>query len=336
MSKVLRRKKLKKRRILKSISLAGLAVVIGAAGIFAFAPIGASASTPPTTTSGLGLDPKNDPVIYTTESGLEIKWGNAAPSGDMKEGQYIGYPYFTMGNYNGTPVNWILIGRASDTNVTYEKIETFLFDEWQSSTYESNNRNYFFNNIFETFSPAGALIESIIASRTYIKDFVQIAFSQVVEDPNIPNGCFLAFSEYVMGTCAGNHTYTNTTLKTNMDAMPTTLGISEDQMKLVQTVDVYCTNNDYNKTWITCTGLQFFPLPCRSTSEDFYIYNYLDTTLAIGYDISTKAATSYYSMSGCGSYSWDWGGYTINTSGGVTNVRSNVVSGIRPACVLKI
>ena len=57
----------------------------------------------------LNLDPKTDETIYTTESGIEIKSHNVT-------GQTVGnsqVQYFSLGSYNGTPVNWIILASGS-------------------------------------------------------------------------------------------------------------------------------------------------------------------------------------------------------------------------------
>ncbi|MBO5309867.1 MAG: hypothetical protein J6A98_01530 [Clostridia bacterium] len=53
----------------------------------------------------LGLDPENDPVVYTTDYGLEIKYANALTNTNL-----AGYTYFTLGEYDGTPVTWVILG----------------------------------------------------------------------------------------------------------------------------------------------------------------------------------------------------------------------------------
>ena len=63
------------------------------------------------TSSGLGLDPKNDPVVYTTESGLEIKMSNAdkfsgsvtttTNTGTTYTQDLTSFYYFTMGTFSG-------------------------------------------------------------------------------------------------------------------------------------------------------------------------------------------------------------------------------------------
>ena len=114
--------KTKKSKFLKAFGFSSLALLMGIAGTMAFAPLGATPSVAGASTvdqintkadgenikyapSALGLDPENDPVIYTTESGLELKShyiSNATPVSKVQ--------YFTLGSYNGTPVNWLIVG----------------------------------------------------------------------------------------------------------------------------------------------------------------------------------------------------------------------------------
>ena len=135
-------------------------------------------SSPPTSSSGvqvnpspLGLDPENDPVIYTTESGLEIKYGGLDIEGTLESGELKGYPYFTMGTYGGYAVNWVIIGRATDVtqNFHIDGVETVLFSNWKTNSMRRLS-NYFMNNIFETTSPAGSAINSTTESKSYIVD----------------------------------------------------------------------------------------------------------------------------------------------------------------------
>ena len=232
MSKDLRRKRVKQRKILKKLTLAGLAVVIGAAGIFAFAPIGASASEPSaTTTSGLGLDPKNDPVVYTTESGLEIRMsGTNQYTGTVTTTTNRGYTYtqdltsfyyFTMGTYSGTiytaasgsktanyvvsnePINWIILGLGENTAYFLDEVAKNLFSTWKDNNISYANSNgasgsYFFSDIYETYSPAGQLIDSVVSAKTYIMDKVK---ASIPIDPadEIPEGCMLVLSEKLLG-----------------------------------------------------------------------------------------------------------------------------------------
>ena len=215
---------MKKRKIFKTLALSSLAVVMAAGGIFAFAPIGASASTPPpTTTTGLGLDPKNDPVVYTTESGLEIRMSNANKlSGTTTTTTNTGYTYtqdlssfyyFTMGTFSGTiytaktktdtytvtnePVNWIILGLGSHTNAFVESVSNYLFSTIKNNDYLFSNGEYYFDNQHETFSPAGQLIDSTISAKTYIMGKVK---DSIVVNTDIPKGCMLVLSEKLLGS----------------------------------------------------------------------------------------------------------------------------------------
>lgn len=56
----------------------------------------------------LNLDPATDETIYTTDNGIEIKSHNVSATGTATSIQY-----FTLGAYNGTPVNWLIVGASS-------------------------------------------------------------------------------------------------------------------------------------------------------------------------------------------------------------------------------
>lgn len=54
------------------------------------------------------LDPESDKTIFTTESGFEIKSHNVA--GQTLANSKV--QYFTLGSYNGTPLNWIILATS--------------------------------------------------------------------------------------------------------------------------------------------------------------------------------------------------------------------------------
>ena len=175
---------------------------MAAAGIFAFAPIGASASTPPpTTTTGLGLDPKNDPTVYTTQQGLEIKKSNGYISGSVttttnRGTNYTqdlsGFYYFTMGTFSGTiytaktktdtytvtnePVNWLIIGRG----------EFNFYDD----------------------TPAGSDIQNDINNQEIALQgcYLPLSMSSIPQNEEIPQNSFLVLSEKLLGQMYFNST----------------------------------------------------------------------------------------------------------------------------------
>ena len=83
---------------------------------------------------GLGLDPENDPIVATTDWGLDIKFhaageyqgaghlpGQKASNGNVSTAALKGYCYFTGGNYDGvTGLKWVIIG-YSPTIITSTK-----------------------------------------------------------------------------------------------------------------------------------------------------------------------------------------------------------------------
>ena len=226
---------MKKSKFLKPFSFTSLALLMGIAGTMAFAPLGASQSVAGASEmvdqintkadgenikyapSALGLDPENDPVIYTTESGLEIKYGGESVSDKVASGPLAGYPYFTMGTYNGYAVNWVIIGRNTNDTVFTSAISAHLYSTWKtnnnvsSATYATKGY-YFFNNTYETTTPAGNAINGVVPSKSYVADVTK-ATKSVVANAEVPSGCVLAISECCLGysyfncTSAASSTY---------------------------------------------------------------------------------------------------------------------------------
>ena len=219
---------MKKSKLLKSFGFANLAIFMGATGIFAFAPLGASSSVASANEmvdqintkadgenikyapSALGLDPKNDPVIYTTESGLEIKFGGIDVEFSLASGALTGYPYFTMGTYGGYAVNWVIIGRNSDVTALYTEIESYLFSVWKANELNTFGQ-YFFNSQYENLTPAGTSINQDVQTKAYVTDNETISLTKknIVTNDEIPSGCVLVISECNLGTSVFNATASN-------------------------------------------------------------------------------------------------------------------------------
>ena len=211
---------MKKRKIFKKITLAGLAACMFCLPILAgCAPAEMLPQNPePGQNFDLGLNPETDPVVYTTASGLQIKKSNAAISNTATVTTNIGYTYtqdlrhfyyFTMGAFSGTiytgetltstytvtnePVNWLIIGRGPGFN-------------------------------FESATPAGSAIQGEVGKQ-------EIAFSNsmyecmdlssIPEHSDIPKGCFLVLSEKLLGQMyfnssgSGNYTLWTTNVISN-------------------------------------------------------------------------------------------------------------------------
>ncbi|MBR2433335.1 MAG: hypothetical protein IKB21_01860, partial [Clostridia bacterium] len=117
---------MKSKKITKIIGAGGLAIIM-CAGVLCGTLIGPMNSTSATTSGAtsasnsgdpaalaqspdraLKLNPQTDETIFTTETGIEIKSHNLSASGSESSIQY-----FTLGAYNGTPVNWLIVGTSN-------------------------------------------------------------------------------------------------------------------------------------------------------------------------------------------------------------------------------
>ena len=218
-----------KKNKFKVLGFASLALLMACTGTFVFAPLTTSAHEEPTTTTGLGLDPKNDPVVYTTESGLEIKMSNAnkfsgsvtttSNRGNKYSQDLSSFYYFTMGTFSGTiytaktqtdayevnnePVNWIILGVGSHSNAFVESVSNYLFSAIKNHDYLFEDGEYFFDNQHETFSPAGSLIDSTVNTKTYLMGKVK---DSIKVHTDIPKGCMLVLSEKLLGKMYFNST----------------------------------------------------------------------------------------------------------------------------------
>ena len=198
---------MKKSKLLKSLGFASLAVFMGATALFAFAPLNntsiaagglnVSANTE-NQTFDLGLRPDTDPVVYVTESGLEIKMSNASKfsetstfttnTGYSYTQNLTGFYYFTMGTFSGTiytakntsekftvtnePVNWIILGRGNG----------FQFSDTTPAGTSIKNEN--------------EKQEIGVANSLYLP----IALESIPEnEQDIPDNCFLVLSEKLLG-----------------------------------------------------------------------------------------------------------------------------------------
>ena len=167
---------------------------------------------------GLGLDPENDPVLGTTEGGLEIKFHAKSLTGLWDYNKFTstyltdkfagsgnfanltGYLYVTMGGYN-----WVVIGRNSSLNsisltTTYAQgtatpAEFVKFKDYSSSASMLNSQR-------ETSTPAGSSINSsnskqILNTVSGVTRTYSITLSSygAVGASEIPSGCVLCFCE---------------------------------------------------------------------------------------------------------------------------------------------
>ena len=366
-----------KRKILKAFGFGSLAVMMAVAGTFAFAPLGASPSLASASEisndintradgenikyapSPLGLDPENDPVIYTTESGLEIKFGGAfnyvangggnetmtASYPTLASGKPLsGYPYFTMGTYSGYAVNWVIIGKSTSitnsTTTTYDSLTN-----WQSKTGQAPTYKYFFDNTYEASTPAGSAIKSNntlsdLTARKLTTNYS--ALSSIPAKDEIQSDCVLCISETALGTTqyqlsSHSATYQGSNLQSYCSALYTsTLNLNATQKALIKAQNFttnYLTQNKGSMSTCSSSNQYFFSL--AASGEKFTISNYL-TTNAL-----RTIGSKYFLRSG--GATWTDIFYKVIESGAVSD--GDLITdmydcqqylSVRPACVVKI
>ena len=266
---------MKKSKLLKSLGFASLAVFMGAAGVLAFAPLNntpimSSGLNAQASTEGqnfdLGLRPDTDPVVYVTESGLQIKKSNGkhtsttittTNTGATYTQDITSFYYFTMGTFSGTihtgktttdtftvtnePVNWLIIGRG----------EFDFYDE----------------------TPAGNSIENDTNKQEFAvmnNLYLPLAMQSIPEGPDneIPDNCFLVLSEKLLGMIAFN--------STNMNIR----GVSNERYSTCYIMDTDgCWGSRYRYSSSTDTTLTTSWNTTNNTGGD--LYNYINSLMCV-------------------------------------------------------
>ena len=350
---------MKKSKLLKSIGFASLAILIGFGTTMAFAPLGASASVANASEmidqintkadgenikyapSALGLDPENDPVIYTTESGLEIKFGGITVNGTLTSGKLTGYPYITMGTYNSKAINWVIISKSNNIGTG---LDYYLFKTWLTKTGLTFSQ-YFSSNGYETSTPAGATIKTDVESKSYVADkpaVVLPAADLVPINTSLADNTVLALSETILAKSYWNTSSsgTPTTLQSSMTTIYNNSGLSSFVSN-----GTLVLNSTFSNT-VNSTTNYLFPLKkahaqiCVNAGMNFTGY-YTDGTndswWLYDYSRSTSSDTTYYHCWNIHTdgtiveraYYNNWGGNKW-ASGYTSN------HGVRPACVIKL
>ena len=188
---------MKKRKIFKKISLAGLAACMFCLPILAgCAP---AEMLPQNPTQGqnfdLGLNPETDPVVYTTASGLQIKKSGANISNTSTFANNAGYSftqdlkgfyYFTMGKVSGSYYTGVdLTTTATYTN---QKINWLIIGRGEMAVADS--------------TPAGSAIQGDAGKQEIAMGssiYENLNLSAIPENSEIPKGCFLVLSEKCIG-----------------------------------------------------------------------------------------------------------------------------------------
>ena len=356
-----------RKRLLKIFGASGLAIMMGAsvlcgvlitpmnsaqanAGATSASNKGALAALAQTADSaqsqGLITPKEDDPVIGTTESGLEIKYGNALT------GNLAGFPYFVT-NDGTTDYYWVIIGAHSKINGASLQ---FVPD---------NPENY-----LELNSPAGKaiakdnfLIWRMISERDDGSG-VSAGLAPVNPKSELSAGQILCLANTAVATAVKNNSasdwvsiigsigvslFHSTYDGTMATAFDNYLTAGSEQFGLgaissyIQTVSLTTTGVTYNTGVTTTTSShKIFTLSGIET-DTFYYLNYLTETQAStgatwwlrGGNSTTHDATisTQINMKKNGGY---YGQY-VNESGGISTASvSSSTAGYRPAFVLKL
>ncbi|MBQ2713383.1 MAG: hypothetical protein IJF22_00255 [Clostridia bacterium] len=343
----------KKNRLFKSLGIGAMAVFMGILTVLGTACTPTQTNTNPENgslasgnnmeavkpaPSPLGLDPKNDPIIYTTESGLEIKYGgisfNQSYAGSGLGG-LVGYPYITMGTYNNKSVNWIIIGRANNLSALDTSINTYIFSNWQSNQTILHYAKYFFENIYETTSPAGNAINNSIAQAAFA-DYATINLSKPTPDSEIDDDCVLALCETTLGTSSTSNNYNNGSLKTACDNLyKTNLNLSDEDKSFITSQSLK--NYYYGGGYSTCTQY-IFPMAAEAGYGEFALTTYFN--ISIGADNSFLASSvQWWTRTGATTGN-STGSRAVKTTGWIDGNNSSryatETNYIRPAMVVNL
>ena len=334
------------KKIFKKLAFMSLAVCMGALTLFGTACTptqGSQSPKPPTraemtTEQGLITLHKNDPTLYTTESGIEIKFGLSSLDIEtsLSTGNLQGFPYFTTSN-GTTTYTWVIIGQAEDKPLGASKPASFLFSNWTSLSEYYINKNYFSNNILDTTTPAGSAINSVSPSKSYVIDSTN--FGDLTTNEEIPMGCVLALVNNIITTTYWNSTWENSShwfastsnrihslckgYATN-DTFGFGTLLNSVQVSAVTQMGIYY---QWSNQTTAAANLKFFPL--GTTGNDNFVYSNYLTNAQIKLSSKVWGRTQYH----------EYATYYLDTNGSnqwmLTNTTSNT-AGVRPACVISL
>lgn len=308
----------------------GLAALLGAMALFGAActPNSAATSGPQGTQSAAGgsastgsstspfnLNPETDPVLFTTQSGIDIKFGGAT----VESGALTGYTYFQMGIYNNEPVNWVIIGYNGSTILPNQ-----LISQNMKAWYYNDCDNSYIDFLLNNSGPAGESILLDTNKAEIVKEMIFGTITKaVLNNTELNDGEYLCISEDILGTSifGSNNDYgdANCSLRIYLENLfNTNLGLTPSEKALFQP-----------KTLGTATTLNnAYLFPVADWDEPpFALNDYLNT-------YPLKAASAAYWLRNPDSGGWC---NVITTSGHTTYAGSDDnAQGVRPAFVMKL
>ncbi|MFQ6749226.1 MAG: hypothetical protein ACLRFR_00090, partial [Clostridia bacterium] len=290
----------------------------------------------------LELDPENDPVVYTTDYGLEIKWHMASPlpsSGTPSTTTVSSttWAYFTAGG-----CNWIIIGCSNKTDAITGNLNISGF--WAKGYYDNPNYyNFTFTSTAgiwpwlespDKTTPAGSAVYNDYMNKG--KDVVyNLNANSITQKSVFPNAAATDELEVneVLCLCSGNITtqqfHGSSNVYYSADGVSSSLRtyINDNIYPLVK--DLPIVPQPLTTAGSASTTEYLFPLGSTKyvSTESFAVENYLDsdTKRAIG-DVWWVRSSSSRSGYVC----------RIGADGTVDGNPVTYTRGVRPAFVLQI
>ena len=299
------------RKLLKVVCGVGLAVLMGAMAFLGAActPNSAATSGPQGAQGAAGTadggsntslsNPFNfsptDPTVFTTSNGIEIKLNlvNLEATGTYTTGALAGYCYFTMGSYEGSSVEWIIIGRHSSTTFIPDSIREYIFSNWLESESRLSEEgtsfmSEFVENQYENVSPAGAAIDAVNERKLLIDESVlDSATNNAKIDSELNEGevlCIAARNLFNISfspvSSTGNQyaTYSNSYLETAVNDLYNNniLGLAASEKTLIQqkSLKTFYYDSYQGKNMLYTSNAFMFPMATYSSEQNFLVATY--------------------------------------------------------------
>ncbi|MBR2433258.1 MAG: hypothetical protein IKB21_01465, partial [Clostridia bacterium] len=298
----------------------------------------------------LEFDPENDPVIYTTVYGLDIRWHMAGLPNDPNDIDFVpsGQKLATYAYFTHADVNWVIIGCSNKSTTLdngvlnlaniasyYQKAGYYNFSNTTSGIWQylndatedalaadltdvyANYGGFFYNQSSNTISQKDVFPNA--------KPTDELEFNEVL---CFAQNSFSTQSQFYDYTGYGNCYYNSRLMTTLNNFYYNNLADLPIVEKTLKTVWIDASNKEHDSE---LEGTyKIFPLAGANKNESFYVLNYLTS----GADAMQQSA-AWWLRSG---YLYDNRiVYTVRVNDGILDV--DLVSnsrGVRPAFVLEI
>ena len=293
----------------------------------------------------LNLDPENDPVVWVTDNGFEIKSHDVAVSSGTTTVSTVSYKYVTLGSWN-----WIIIGYSTKSLTQSISGVVNVANTSYNDYFSISDNTNIVNKLGTDTTDAGSIIKSasveknarIYLSGVSVPTKFKTIFTNAKADPanEIPAGCVLCLCA---GT-TGDSIYEDETVykayfpDSDIDTAMTSVynsikSAANNQIQETKLI-TYWYNGSAKKKYEHYEHL--FPLatnnsswwPAASYPQNFCVETYLDTNAKRAID------TSWWLRSGDSSSSSI--AYRIYSGGSLSSKRVTYSHGVRPAFVLKL